>query len=122
MVERTVEELGGLDVAVNNIGMLGRARPAPFVEQSTADWNEVVAQNLLLTAACARAEARVMLRHDTGGSLVFVTSGETTRPAVQPEGAALHLQCLPSTSPAHAARSFVQKLADWRAVAKAAGS
>mgnify|MGYP001812972007 FL=1 len=82
MVGRTVDQLGGLDIAVNNIGMLGGARPAPFVEQTTADWTEVVAQNLLLSAACARAEARVMLNRGIGGALLFVTSGETTRPAL----------------------------------------
>jgi len=82
MVARTVDHLGGLDIAVNNIGMLGSTRPAPFVEQSSADWSEVVARNLLLAAACARSEARVMLDAGSGGHLLFVTSGETTRPAL----------------------------------------
>ena len=82
MVATTVERLGGLDLAVNNVGMLpaGR-RPQPFVANRGEDWRDIVDQNLIVAALCARAEAEAMLRAGTGGSILFVTSGETTRPA-----------------------------------------
>ena len=41
------------------------------------------------------------------------------RPTLQSEHGALHYQTLPSTSPAHAAMSFADKLAAWSVVADA---
>lgn len=81
MVQRTVDELGGLDIAVNNIGMLPPGRVTkPFVEYRGDDWRDIVDQNLTLAALCGRAEAEVMSARD-GGVILFVTSGETTRPS-----------------------------------------
>ncbi len=82
LVDQTRGALGGLDVAVNNVGMLGGRMPAPFLEQDDDHVRDVVAQNLLLTAACCRAEARAMVAAGTGGVILNVTSGETTRPAL----------------------------------------
>ncbi len=82
LVERTVAALGGLDIAVNNVGMLAGHAPAPFLEQDDDYVRDIVAQNLLLTAACCRAEARAMVAADTEGVILNVTSGETTRPAL----------------------------------------
>ena len=82
LVATTVEHLGGLDLAVNNVGMLppGR-RPQPFVANRGDDWRDIIDQNLVLAALCARAEAESMQASGIGGSILFVTSGETTRPA-----------------------------------------
>jgi NAD(P)-dependent dehydrogenase (short-subunit alcohol dehydrogenase family) len=82
LIGQVVAALGGLDVAVNNVGMLGGRAPAPFLEQDDAYIHDVVAQNLLLTAACCRAEARAMVAADTPGVILNVSSGETTRPAL----------------------------------------
>ena len=82
LVERVVADLGGLDVAVNNVGMLGGRSPAPFLEQDDAYLADIVAQNLFLTAACCRAEARSMVAAGTPGVILNVSSGETTRPAL----------------------------------------
>jgi 7-alpha-hydroxysteroid dehydrogenase len=81
MVASTVERLGGLDIAVNNIGMIPPGRsPKPFVRYRGDDWRDIVDQNLTLAALCGRAEAEVMA--DAGGGVIlFVTSGETTRPS-----------------------------------------
>ncbi len=81
MVATTVEAFGSLDIAVNNIGMLpaGR-RPKPFVSYRGDDWRDIVDQNLTLAALCGRAEAEVM-QAGAGGVILFVTSGETTRPS-----------------------------------------
>ena len=82
MVRETVERLGGLDFAVNNIGMIPKGRTVkPFVEYRGDDWRDIVDQNLTLAALSARAEAEVMLDRGTGGVIVFVSSGETTRPS-----------------------------------------
>lgn len=81
MVQRTVDELGGLDIAVNNIGMLAGRGTSPFVDTDGAYWRDVVGQNLILTAVCAQHEARAMLAQGRGGVMVLVSSGETTRPS-----------------------------------------
>jgi len=81
MVAVTVERLGGLDVAINNIGNLPPGRTVlPFVDMDGGYWRDLVDQNLVLAALSARAEARHMIDHG-GGVILFVTSGETTRPS-----------------------------------------
>lgn len=82
VVTALVRDLGRLDIAVNNVGSLAGRGPAPFVEQDDAYVRDVVEQNLLVTAACCRAEARVMLDAERGGVILNITSGETTRPAL----------------------------------------
>ena len=82
MVADTVARLGRLDIAVNNIGNLPPGRGVkPFVEYRGDDWRDIVDQNLTTAALCARAEAEVLLRQGEGGVLLFVSSGETTRPS-----------------------------------------
>jgi len=81
MVEESAERLGGLDVAVNNIGMLGPRGSAPLLDLDGEAWRDVLDQNLVLTALSMSAEARVMQGRDSGGLIVNVSSGETTRPA-----------------------------------------
>ncbi len=81
MVADTVAQLGGLDVAVNNIGMHAGRTPLPFTEMDGAFWRDLVEQNLVITALCGRAEARVMMEQGRGGVIVNVSSGETTRPS-----------------------------------------
>jgi NAD(P)-dependent dehydrogenase (short-subunit alcohol dehydrogenase family) len=90
MVAETIERLGGLDIAVNNIGNPAGRLPAPFVEQDGEWWRDIVEQNLILAALCGRAEAKAMLAQGRGGVILFVSSGETTRPSVfmSPYGAA----------------------------------
>jgi len=82
VVDDTLAALGRLDVAVNNVGSLAGLAPAPFVDQDESYVQEVVSQNLLLTAACCRAEARALVGAGHGGVIVNVSSGESTRPAL----------------------------------------
>jgi NAD(P)-dependent dehydrogenase (short-subunit alcohol dehydrogenase family) len=81
MVGETVERLGGLDIAVNNIGMTAGRGGSRVVDMDGEFWRDLVNQNLVLTALCGRAEARVMLAQGRGGVILNVSSGETTRPA-----------------------------------------
>ena len=81
-VDETIASLGGLDVAVNNVGSLAGLGPAPFVAQDERYVHEVVAQNLLVTAACCRAEAQALVAAGRGGVILNVSSGESTRPAL----------------------------------------
>jgi len=82
MVDATVARFGGLDVAVNNIGMLPPGRGlAPVVDMDGAYWRDLLDQNLVLAALCGRAEARRLLAQGRGGVILFVSSGETTRPS-----------------------------------------
>ena len=54
MVTRVVDHFGGLDIAVNNIGMLPTGRNAvPFVEMDGSYWRDLLDQNLVLAALCA---------------------------------------------------------------------
>ncbi len=81
MVKHVVASFGGLDIAVNNIGMIPVGRGLkPFTEYRGDDWRDIIDQNLTLSALCGRAEAEVMARGG-GGVILFVTSGETTRPS-----------------------------------------
>ncbi len=82
MIEAVVSRFGGLDIAVNNIGMLPRGRtPQPFSSYRGEDWRDILDQNLVLAALCGRAEAEAMLAAENGGVILFVSSGESTRPS-----------------------------------------
>jgi NAD(P)-dependent dehydrogenase (short-subunit alcohol dehydrogenase family) len=83
LVNRAVEELGGLDVAVNNVGSLAGRMPAAFVDLDDDALRDVVEQNLFVTMWSCHAEARAMLAAGVPGVIVNVTSGETTRPSLR---------------------------------------
>lgn len=82
MVASVVAAYGRLDIAVNNVGMMNGRTPAPFLDTPDDAWDDLVAQNLLVAASCARAQGRVMRDQGDGGVILFVTSGETTRPSL----------------------------------------
>jgi NAD(P)-dependent dehydrogenase (short-subunit alcohol dehydrogenase family) len=47
MVDDAVVTLGGLDIAVNNVGMYAGQRPGPFATLDVAHWRELIDQNLV---------------------------------------------------------------------------
>lgn len=71
MVERTVQELGGLDIAFNNAGIEGI--PAITHECTPENWHRTLAVNLTGTWSCMRHEIPRMLERG-GGSIVNCAS------------------------------------------------
>jgi NAD(P)-dependent dehydrogenase (short-subunit alcohol dehydrogenase family) len=90
LVTRVVDELGGLEVAVNNVGSLAGRSPDLFVDLDDEALRDIVEQNLFVTMWSCHAEARAMVDAGTEGVIVNVSSGETSRAAVRmaPYGAA----------------------------------
>jgi NAD(P)-dependent dehydrogenase (short-subunit alcohol dehydrogenase family) len=80
LVDDAVVTLGRLDIAVNNIGMMGERRPEPVAQLDGDYWRDILDQNLVLTALAGAAQARAMTATG-GGVIVNVSSGESTRPA-----------------------------------------
>ncbi|MDE0115460.1 MAG: SDR family NAD(P)-dependent oxidoreductase [bacterium] len=80
LVADAVDWGGRLDIAVNNVGMMAGRGTARFVDMDGAFWRDMLDQNIVLTALCARAEALVMMEQRSG-AIINVSSGETTRPS-----------------------------------------
>jgi NAD(P)-dependent dehydrogenase (short-subunit alcohol dehydrogenase family) len=71
LVECAVDCFGGLDIAFNNAGTLGRAAPLP--EMATEEWQQVLATNL--TSAFLGAKYQIPALAARGcGSLIFTST------------------------------------------------
>ncbi|MEE3257977.1 MAG: 3-oxoacyl-[acyl-carrier-protein] reductase [Candidatus Latescibacterota bacterium] len=70
LVAATIEELGRLDVLVNNAGV---TRDNLLMRMKEEDWDEVLAINLKGAFNCAKAAVRLMLKA-RGGRIVNITS------------------------------------------------
>jgi len=81
LVHSCVEQLGSLDIAVNNVGMLRGLAPSAVADLDSDYIRAVVDQNLTATLLCSSAEASAMVAAGRGGVIVHVSSGETTRAA-----------------------------------------
>ena len=71
MVTRTVEELGRIDVLVNNAGVGGRLKTV--VELSEEEWDETFGINAKGTWLCSRSVIPEM-RKSGGGSIILISS------------------------------------------------
>jgi glucose 1-dehydrogenase len=65
LVAQTHEQLGGLDLLVNNAGI---EKQIPLVEMSLEDWSAVLRTNLTGAFLCLREAAKVMI--DAGGGVI----------------------------------------------------
>ena len=64
MVEQTVKRLGGLDIAVNNAGIITRS--CHIHEMTLDDWDRSMAVNLRAVFLCMQEELKVMLIKHSG--------------------------------------------------------
>lgn len=88
-INQAADSLGGLDIAINNVGMMGPQGSAGWLDMTPEMFRDVVEQNLVVTAVACMAQARLMQSAGgatpggvtPGGVICNVTSGETTRPS-----------------------------------------
>jgi NAD(P)-dependent dehydrogenase (short-subunit alcohol dehydrogenase family) len=79
VIDDLAEALGGVDVFVNDAGMVIRA---PFLEVGYEQWREVVAVDLDAAFLCAQRAARRMVAAGRGGRIVNITSIHELYPLV----------------------------------------
>ncbi|QPC85514.1 SDR family oxidoreductase [Mesorhizobium sp. NBSH29] len=71
LVDLAVSEFGGLDIAFNNVGLVGAMGPVPEMAEQT--WRDVIDTNLTSAFLAAKYQIPAMLARG-GGSLIFTSS------------------------------------------------
>ena len=71
MVDKTVEEFGGVDILVNNAGIAPAHSLVDFPEE---DWDRTIEINLKGYFLCAQAVVRSMLKQQRKGNIINISS------------------------------------------------
>jgi 2-deoxy-D-gluconate 3-dehydrogenase len=71
IVATTVAELGGIDILLNNAGIIRRA---PLLEFTEKDWDEVIQINESAVFFLSQAVARQMVQQARGGKIINIAS------------------------------------------------
>jgi len=79
VIDELAEELGGLDVFVNNAGTGASTK---FLDMGIDDWMRILDTNLNGAFVCLQAAARRMVKAGRGGRLVAVSSVHEFQPRV----------------------------------------
>jgi len=65
--DKTMKELGRIDILVNNVG---GSNPRPFMEQSERSWRRHIDINLVSVLAATSAAVSAMIAGGRGGSII----------------------------------------------------
>jgi NAD(P)-dependent dehydrogenase (short-subunit alcohol dehydrogenase family) len=76
LVASTVRQFGGLDIMINNAGII---QIAPVVATEYADWKRIMDVNVDGVFLGSRAAARVMTEQGRGGAIINASSGAGRR-------------------------------------------
>ena len=83
MVERMIQEFGGVDIWVNNAGIM---QTKALLEVTEEDWDSIIDVNAKGTFFCTQAIAKHMVKRGCG-LIVNITSGQRARPMAGPYAA-----------------------------------
>jgi NAD(P)-dependent dehydrogenase (short-subunit alcohol dehydrogenase family) len=82
-IARIAQELGGLDIVVNNAGVISRER---FLQVTEEGWDMVMDINLKGLYFVSQAAANYMIKENISGRIVNIASDAGLRPAPVPYG------------------------------------
>lgn len=71
IMQKTLDAFGGIDILMNNAGIIRRA---PIQEFSEKDWDDVINVNQKTLFFLSQAAARVMIRQGRGGKIINTAS------------------------------------------------